>query len=127
MVLTIAVPVSGPQYAWGSCSCRMTRKLFGYSRRTSAWRTQGTCSKASRASFRSIVKKLPVRCGATFARRVTALLCSISPSTTMRAIEKAGWRTAHQLTTASMRMATPPNMAVAVTFMSLTSKGAGME
>ena len=61
-----ARPTAPPAGAPRSC----TRRRFGQSRRTTAWRTQGTASNAARAAARSTVKKLPASRGATLARRV---------------------------------------------------------
>jgi hypothetical protein len=48
-----------------------------------------------------MVKKLPLSCGATLARSVTALLCVTSPSTLMPASGKKGWRSTHHAPAAS--------------------------
>ena len=117
---------SSPQCATGTCSVSVARSLLGNSRRTTALRTQGTDSKAARAFARSTVKKLPASCGATLARSVTALLCVTSPSTLMPASGKKGWRSTHQAPAASSTSANNAYTRVAVTFMSLTSKGTGM-
>ncbi|MCY1360320.1 hypothetical protein D9M69_469410 [compost metagenome] len=119
-------PASSPHTATGTCSVSVTRSLFGNSRRTTALRTHGTVSKAVRARARSMVKKLPLSCGATLARSVTALLCVTSPSTLMPEIGKKGWRSTHHALAASSMSATSTNATFATMFISLTSKGAGM-
>ena len=50
---------------------------------TSAERIQGICSNACRACNKFKVKKLPVSCGMTLARKVTGLLCVTLPRTVM--------------------------------------------
>ena len=72
------------------------REPVGPDRRTTAWRTQGTDSKAPAPSARSSVKRLPASCGAAFARIVDTLLRVTSPSTRIERTANTGPRAAQR-------------------------------
>ncbi len=83
-----------PHSATGRCSSSRTDRRFGQTRRSMAWRTHGTDSKACCACRRSSVKKVPARRGMAWARIVASLLRDTSPWTSMVRMANTGWRTA---------------------------------
>jgi hypothetical protein len=112
--------------AAGRCSASRTASRSGQTRRSCAWRTQGTASNAARARSRSMLRMLPASRGAALARIVLTLLRCRSPSSWIMRMPNHGARASHSANAASTPIASSTSSAFAAAFISRMSAGSSV-